>query len=44
MSRLPRVSGQQVLVALARVGFEQVSQKGSHVKVRNLAGRPVIVP
>jgi predicted RNA binding protein YcfA (HicA-like mRNA interferase family) len=30
--------------ALARVGFEEVSQRGSHVKLRNVAGRVVIVP
>lgn len=29
---------------LGRVGFEQVSQRGSHVKLRNLDGRTVIVP
>ena len=34
MSRLPRLSGQEVVVALSRAGFEPVSQKGSHVKVR----------
>lgn len=41
---MPRVSGQQVLVVLAQAGFEPVSQRGSHVKLRNPTGRPAIVP
>ncbi|MBA4179934.1 MAG: addiction module toxin, HicA family [Anaerolinea sp.] len=45
MSRLP--SSRETLRALERAGFEQVSQKGSHVKLRLLIGqgvRTVIVP
>ena len=30
--------------ALRAVGFEQISQRGSHVKLRNTEGRTVIVP
>ena len=30
--------------ALRKVGFEQVSQRGSHVKLRNEDGKTVIVP
>lgn len=30
--------------ALEKAGFTQVSQKGSHVKLRNDAGRTVIIP
>jgi predicted RNA binding protein YcfA (HicA-like mRNA interferase family) len=37
-------SAREVLVALRRAGFEQVSQRGSHVKLRNAAGRTAIVP
>ena len=37
-------SAREVLAALRRAGFEQVSQRGSHVKLRNAAGRTVIVP
>jgi predicted RNA binding protein YcfA (HicA-like mRNA interferase family) len=40
----PRVSGKDVVRALSRVGFVFVSQRGSHVKLRNAAGRTVIVP
>lgn len=42
--RLPLVSGQQVIAALAEFGFTKVSQRGSHVKVRHAAGRTAIVP
>jgi predicted RNA binding protein YcfA (HicA-like mRNA interferase family) len=37
-------SAREVLVALRRAGFERVSQRGSHIKLRNAAGRTVIVP
>jgi predicted RNA binding protein YcfA (HicA-like mRNA interferase family) len=42
--RLPVVSGQDVVRALRGAGFEQISQRGSHVKLRNEEGRTVIVP
>jgi predicted RNA binding protein YcfA (HicA-like mRNA interferase family) len=41
---LPVVSGDEVVAALARAGFARISQKGSHVKLRNADGRTVIVP
>ena len=41
---LPVVSAKQTIRALAKVGFEEVSRKGSHVKLRNESGRTVIVP
>lgn len=34
MSRLPTVSGEQVVRALQRAGFEIRGQRGSHVKLR----------
>lgn len=42
-SALPVVGGADVIAALAKVGFVQVNQRGSHVKLRQ-AGRTVIVP
>jgi predicted RNA binding protein YcfA (HicA-like mRNA interferase family) len=42
--RLPVVSGRQMIKALTKLGFEEVSQRGSHVKLRNPAGRTAIVP
>ncbi len=38
------LSGADVVRALASFGFEFVSQRGSHTKLRNAAGRTVIVP
>ena len=36
MPELRRVSGQQAIQALERLGFEQVRQRGSHVVLRRL--------
>lgn len=47
MARLPVLSGREVVRALARVGFVQVSQKGSHVRLKGVRGERmcvVIVP
>lgn len=41
---LPVASGAQVVSALTKGGFERVSQRGSHVKLRSADGRVVIVP
>lgn len=41
---LPVVSGAETVKALERLGFEQAGQRGSHVKLRNAAGRTAIVP
>lgn len=41
---LPVVSGSETVRALGRAGFLQVSQRGSHVKLRNQDGMVVIVP
>lgn len=42
MPRLPRVSGQEVIQALERLGFEQVRQKGSHVALRRQTPEGVV--
>jgi predicted RNA binding protein YcfA (HicA-like mRNA interferase family) len=42
--RLPVASGQDVVAALRKAGFEQISQRGSHVKLRNSDGLTAIVP
>lgn len=34
MSKLPRISGRQCIKALAKIGFEQKRQQGSHVVLR----------
>jgi predicted RNA binding protein YcfA (HicA-like mRNA interferase family) len=40
----PVMSGSEMIVLLRRAGFVQVSQKGSHVKMRHSDGRTAIVP
>lgn len=40
---LPVVSGARVVQALGRAGFAEVSQRGSHIKLRR-GNRIVIVP
>jgi predicted RNA binding protein YcfA (HicA-like mRNA interferase family) len=40
---LPVVGGAEVIVALAKAGFVQASQRSGHAKLRN-DGRTVIVP
>ena len=39
-----RLGSAEVIRVLERNGFESVSQRGSHLKFRNVAGRTVIVP
>jgi predicted RNA binding protein YcfA (HicA-like mRNA interferase family) len=43
-SALPVVSGAEAIRALQRAGFQRVSQRGSHVKLREPGGRTAIVP
>ena len=33
MSNIPQVSGQQVIKVLSKVGFSEVRQKGSHIRL-----------
>ncbi len=44
MSRLPGVTGKQLIAALERLGFEMVRQKGSHHLLRHPDGRVTVVP
>lgn len=41
---LPVVSGAETIRALGAAGFQNVGQRGSHIKLRNAGGRTVIVP
>lgn len=41
---LPVVSGNETVTALKKIGFAQVGQRGSHVKLQDQGGRTVIVP
>ncbi len=42
--KLPRVSGKQLLSALATIGFEVVRVRGSHHFLRHADGRTTVVP
>lgn len=47
MTRLPIVSGREVIAALSRVGYAVVRRRGSHVRMRHPTDpnrRPVTVP
>jgi predicted RNA binding protein YcfA (HicA-like mRNA interferase family) len=43
MPKLPILSGRDVVRGLNRLGFEQVSQSGSHIKLRRRTAT-VIIP
>ena len=44
MTRLPRVTGADVVRALQHDGFSIVRQKGSHAFLRHADGRATVVP
>ena len=46
MSIPPQVSGQEVVVALAKLGYKKDRQKGSHIVLRQVAypHRRLVVP
>ena len=44
MTQLPLLSGQQVVVLLAKVGYRVVRQKGSHMRLEVDGRKPVTVP
>lgn len=46
MSTLPRVSGREVVKALAKFGYKQDRQRGSHIVLRQLEypHRRIVIP
>ena len=44
MTRQPRVTGKQVIAALARADFAVVRVRGSHHFLRHSDGRAIVVP
>jgi len=44
MSKLPSVTGENVVRALTKAGFVVVRQRGSHVYLRDQEGRATVVP
>ena len=44
MTRLPRLTGPELLAALQRAGFSVVRVRGSHQFLRHTDGRSTVVP
>ena len=44
MSKVPSLTGEQVVKALGRAGFQVLRQKGSHVYLKHDDGRATVVP
>ena len=45
--RLPRISGEAVVKVLAKIGYNVVRQKGSHLRLKDLdnpSHKPITVP
>ena len=46
-SKLPVVSGKEVIKALRKIGYEAVRQKGSHIRLRDASDpshKPLTIP
>ena len=44
MSRLPVLSGREILKILYQLGYRKVRQRGSHIRLEGEDKRPVTVP
>jgi len=44
MTKLPRLSGKELIKILSKIGFEIIRQKGSHMFLRHNDGRTTVVP
>lgn len=44
MSRLPRLTGRELVQKLERLGFQTIRVKGSHHLLRHSDGRTTVVP
>ena len=44
MSKLPVLTGEELIKVLEKMGFEKVRQKGSHVRLKHPDGRVTTVP
>jgi predicted RNA binding protein YcfA (HicA-like mRNA interferase family) len=44
MTRLPSLTGEQIIKALGKGGFEVFRQKGSHIYLKHPDGRATVVP
>ena len=44
MTKLPRLSGKELIKILSKIGFNAIRQKGSHIFLRHKDGRTTVVP
>jgi len=44
MPKLPQISANELIKAFQKMGFDMVSQKGSHIKMKDSRGRTAIIP
>jgi predicted RNA binding protein YcfA (HicA-like mRNA interferase family) len=44
MSKLPSVTGKELIAAIGKVGFQVIRVKGSHHFIRHQDGRATVVP
>lgn len=44
MTRLPSLTGEQVVKALIKAGFQVLRQRGSHIYLKHPDGRATVVP
>ena len=44
MSKLPTLTGKEIIVALGKIGFQVIRVKGSHHFLRHADGRSTVVP
>jgi len=44
MTKLPPLTGEQIIKALGKTGFQVLRQRGSHVYLKHADGRATVVP
>lgn len=44
MPKLPRITADKIIKALKKIGFEEVRQKGSHLRLKHPDNRIVTIP
>ena len=44
MAKLPDITSKELISALIKIGFQNVKQKGSHVRMKHEDGRVVTIP
>lgn len=44
MTKLPILEGKEIIKVLAKIGYRQVRQKGSHIRLQCIGRKSVTVP